>query len=354
MNNKRNIVHVSLAHSSNSVYVTGSRSVTEALEVEGSSTCQTRSCAPEHTKTSACKSETGIVSPVGRLKASINKCREITDDSYILKVVEDGYKLLFKSVPSSVCIKNNSARDNPEFVKEEIGRLLQRGVISQLEAPPHVVNPLTVAYGRSGKPRLVLDCRHINPSLHLFKGKFEDISTALIMSDESTYVFSFVLKSAYHHIDIFEGHRTFLGFSWQYDSVSQYFIYNSLPFGISVAGHILTKTLKCVVKFLRWNGHRIIIFLDDGIGGRVECSEALKSSHFVKQTLLDLGFLIAEEKCNWAPNQSASWLRHTIDYVSNRLHISEERVCRLRCTLESLLYECQRDKLPVVPVRYLA
>jgi hypothetical protein len=51
---------------------------------------------------------------------------------------------------------------------------LEKGCISEVVEAPFVVNPLTVAYSRSNKPRLVLDCRHI----HQFKFKFEDGSVA--------------------------------------------------------------------------------------------------------------------------------------------------------------------------------
>lgn len=37
--------------------------------------------------------------------------------------------------------------------------------MSKVDSAPAVVNPLTVACGKGGKPRLVLDCRHINPEL---------------------------------------------------------------------------------------------------------------------------------------------------------------------------------------------
>jgi hypothetical protein len=73
---------------------------------------------------------------------------------------------------------NRSARDNIKFVEEEIGRLLEKKVISRYKVKPPVENPLTVAYSKSGKPRFVYDCRHINLFLHKFKVKFEDIKVA--------------------------------------------------------------------------------------------------------------------------------------------------------------------------------
>ena len=48
----------------------------------------------------------------------------------------------------------------------EIQNLLDKKCIYICKEVPHVVNPLTVAYNYSGKPRMVLDCRTINPGLY--------------------------------------------------------------------------------------------------------------------------------------------------------------------------------------------
>ena len=132
-----------------------------------------------------CKRTVESVSPVGRLKS-----KYVSDDRYILDVVRNGYNILFKVLPELACIRNNkSARDNPEFVESEISFFLKKGVVSQVKEKPHGVNPLTVAYSRAGKPRLVLDCRHIKPCLHLFKVKYEDIRVAERLFDINSYIF---------------------------------------------------------------------------------------------------------------------------------------------------------------------
>ena len=76
--------------------------------------------------------------------------------------------------------------------------------MSEVLEKPHVVYPLTVVYNRKdGQPGLVLDCRHINTCLHLFKMKYEDIRIAEKLFENGTYIFTFDLRSAYNHIDIF-------------------------------------------------------------------------------------------------------------------------------------------------------
>jgi len=71
-----------------------------------------------------------------------------------------------------------------------------------------------VAFNKLIKPRLVLDCGRINPHLHKYRFKYEDGKVAREMFDIGDFIFSYDLKSAYHHIKIFEKRQQYLGFAW--------------------------------------------------------------------------------------------------------------------------------------------
>ena len=58
-------------------------------------------------------------------------------------------------------------------------------------------NPLTVAFGKKNKARLVLDCRNLNPHLAQFKFKYEDVSVAKQIFQKGDFLVTFDLKSAY-------------------------------------------------------------------------------------------------------------------------------------------------------------
>lgn len=173
------------------------------------------------------------------------------------------------------------------------------------------------------------------------------------MFDFSSFVFTFDLKGANHHIDSSPSHRTYLGFSVEKDNISRYFVFNSLPFGINTSGHIFTKTLRVLIKYWRSLGHKVIMFLDDGIGGSVSYDQALISSKFIRNSLMEFGFLIAEEKCKWEPSLYCQWLGHSLDFSINRIFITEERVKRLEIALESILAQILLDS-STIPVRFLA
>lgn len=219
-----------------------------------------------------------IISPVGRLRDRIHVWDQLQVDRYIRDVVINGYKLPFKDLPSNCILRNNkSARDNPDFVNSEIEKLLTLGCISEVSEQPCVVNPLTVAYGKSGKARMVLDCRHINPHLIRFRHKYEDLSVAKELFRNHEFLFTYDLKSAYHIIEIFSQHRQYLGFSWD----GHFYVFNVLAFGLATAGFIFSKVMRCPIRYFRSQGHKVVMFLDDGLGGHVEKEAALSLSRHV-------------------------------------------------------------------------
>ena len=55
-------------------------------------------------------------------------------------------------------------------------------------------------------------------------------------------------------------------FSWVFSGSVRYFCFSVLPFGLSSAPYVFTKCLRPLVKFWRFNGVKIVVFLDDGYG----------------------------------------------------------------------------------------
>ena len=118
------------------------------------------------------------------------------------------------------------------------------------------------------------------------------------MFGKDTFLYVFDIWGAYHHIDIFSGHRTFLGFAWRDETgVGSMYNYNSLCFGLATAGHIFTKVVRVMVAFWRSMGQKVITFLDDGLGGDSSYDRAVQSSRYVRQSIQEFGILLAVEKC---------------------------------------------------------
>ena len=134
--------------------------------------------------------------------------------------------------------------------------------------------------------------------------KYEDWKIALSYFTTEAFMFSFVLKSGYHHIEILEGHQTYLGFSWKHGSsnFTKFYVFTVSPFRLSSAPHIFTKTLKPLEKHWRHQGICIAIFLDDGWAiesDRQACSSIAKA---VKSDLGEAGFITNDDKSIWDPS----------------------------------------------------
>ena len=194
---------------------------------------------------------------------------------------------------------NKSAIDNACFVTEALEDLIAANCISVVHSQPWVVNPLTVSVRAEGKKHLVLDLRHVNP--HLFKGKFKrkEFSTAQQLLGEGYYLYTIEIKSAYHHVEIFDSHRTYLGFQWPYQGKPTYFVFSVLPFGMSTAPYIFTKVLKPVINYWRSTDRRISMFLDDGLGGNSYKGSTSTDAIAVRADLARLGFFPSVDKYVW-------------------------------------------------------
>ena len=289
-------------------------------------------------------------SPVGYLRESIDQWQAIGTSEFVIKVIKEGYALPFKTEPIKVVLKNNkSAEQNPDFVTDEIAKLVSKGCVIECSDIPQVVNPLTVAKNKAGKLRLVLDCRHINASLFQFKFKYENADVARVMFEKGDYMITFDLKSAYHHVTIDKRFQTYLGFHWN----GKYFTYTVLPFGLATAGFIFTKVTREIVKFWRSQGHEIIMYLDDGIAGTKSEQDTLLLSSIIQNDLKRFGFIIADEKSNWVPSQEITWLGLVWNMRTGHLRITHERLIKLIDSLSSVLTQLSNGNR-VVSVRFLA
>ena len=276
----------------------------------------------------------------GNLRRNLEFWKRIGTSRFILNVIERGYMLPFLSLPEPAVFRNNrSSLAHAEFVEDAIRELVESGRILEVGVSPLVVNPLSVSVQPSGKKRLILDLRYINKCLRKMRVKYEDWKIALSYFMTEAFMFSFDLKSGYHHIEIFESHQTYLGFSWKHGSsnFTKFYVFTVLPFGLASAPHIFTKTLKPLEKHWRHQGICIAIFLDDGWGierDRQACSSIAKE---VKSDLGEAGFITNDEKSIWKPSQRIDWLGLTWDSALGTIEIVHRRFAKILATIDSIV-----------------
>ena len=158
--------------------------------------------------------QTSIKHVKGRLKKNVKFWREeLMAPENIIRVIEDGYILPLLLVPNAYKADNQrSARENNEFVTKEVSKLVNNGCVRAFVAQPFVCRPLSVVINAKGKKRLVVNLRYLNQFLWKQKFKYDDMRIALLMLYNREIMFTFDLKSGYHHINIYEPHQKHLGF----------------------------------------------------------------------------------------------------------------------------------------------
>ena len=215
--------------------------------------------------------------------------------------------------------------------------LVKNSAVVEVSSIPRVVSPLSVSISSSGKKRLILDLRHVNQSVWKQKIKFEDWRVFRTYVNKGEFLFSFDLKSGYHHVDIFPPHQTYLGFSWVFNGVTKYFYFTVLPFGLTSAPYIFTKLMRPLVKFWRFNGIKIVVYIDDGCGAAHPLEVATAQSQTVRYSLRDAGFVVNSTKSIWAPVQSLIWLGLEWDLALGQFRIALKRINRFLAVVDHFL-----------------
>ena len=274
----------------------------------------------------------------GRLRSCFSYWHTIGAKSFVIDTIKFGYRIPFISTPCQARFSNNqSAVNNASFVESAIAELVHTHAVVEVPFIPHVVNPLSVSIQSSGKKRLILDLRHVNHFIWKQKFRCEDWRVLLSYVNKGDYLFSFDLKSGYHHIDIFPDHQTFLGFSWVFSGTVRYFCFASLPFGLSSAPYVFTKCLRPLVKFWRSNGIKIVVFLDDGCGKGDSLPMAKENSLFVQSSLSSAGFVANSAKSLWNPTQVLVWLGLNWDLVIGTISIIHRRIYKFIALIDKFL-----------------
>ena len=191
--------------------------------------------------------------------------------------------------------------------------------IREVKEKPYVCSPLSVVGNSSSKKRLVVNMRHVNKFLLRRSFKYEDLRIAMMLFEQGELMFSFDLKSGYHHVDIAAQH------------------YN-----------VFTKLLRPLVRLWRNKGFKSVLYLDDGVFAVHGEKEASKASQFVQDTLVKAGLLTNEEKSVWVPSPVIAWLGFIIDLQQGCVLVPDAKLAKLQSILQATC------KLAVISARSLA
>ena len=285
----------------------------------------------------------------GSLRRRLRAWRRLTDDRWVIKTIKRGLQLDFLSRPTRPKFLPNHRMtpDKAAFITAELQRLLAVGAIAQRNSRPFMCLPLGVVPKKNGKLRLIHDLRALNARLRRPpRFKLEDLSTVAEQLAEGDQLMTFDLEQGYYHIEINERYRKYLGFEW----AGQFYVWNVLPFGLSVAPLVFTKMLRPVAQHLRSLGLRISVYLDDFLLMVAAGELPVQHRDLLMRTLRHFGLHLNLEKSVLTPSTCVEYLGMQIDTSSRpTFSVPRARIKKIRHEIARTL----RAASPF-PARHLA
>jgi hypothetical protein len=164
--------------------------------------------------------------------------------------------------------------------------------------------------------RPIVNLKPLNSFVRYEHFKMENLETVRFLVRKGDLFVKLDLKDAYLTVPIQNSQKKYLRFMWN----GRIFQFKCIPFGLAPAPRIFTKLLKVVLAFLRKQGIRLVVYLDDFLiineseeGARADLKSTLDILEF-------LGFLINWEKSITNPANVMEYLGMVID--SNKLSFS--------------------------------
>ena len=160
------------------------------------------------------------------------------------------------------------------------------------------------------------------------------------------FMVSIDLKDAYFSVPIFQPHRRYLRFLWNFKRYE----FSCLPFGYSLAPRVFTKIFKPIIAYFRFLGFRVVIFIDDLILIASSYDECLQQLEILKSTLCELGFTVNVEKSQLAPVNEILYLGFLINSIAMTLHLPADKLMKIVSACKALLAKHQPSVRDVAKV----
>lgn len=252
----------------------------------------------------------------------------MTSDPWVLATLSQGYSIQFQGRPPKFRGVKTTTVTNPGkalALRQEIGALLQKEAIEQLDAPTHeggFYSTYFIIPKKDGGLRPILDLRHLNT--HLKTLRFHMLRTKEVLHSirKNDWFTTIDLKDAYFHVPIAPHHRQFLRFAFE----GRAYQFRVLPFGIALAPRVFTRCVAAALAPLQAQGMRILPYLDDWLICSQSEVQARSDVAALMAHITGLGLRLNLRKSSLVPRQQTGFLGMAIDSQAMRAVPSQQRV----------------------------
>lgn len=262
----------------------------------------------------------------GSISDYLENWRSVSNNnSYILDIVKNGYKLELCSEPESLYGKTPYQKFSSvefELIGQEIETLLTHGVIEKVESLKNqVLSPIFLVDNKDQSKRMILNLKELNKYIIYHHFKMEGIANVRDLITKDCFLASIDLKKAYYAVQIHPSHRRYLRFNFN----QVVYQYTCLPNGLSSGPRIFTKIMGVVFSHLRSLNLTSVVYLDDTLLISPTESDCKQNVHHTLEILQSLGLHINWKKSVLNPTKLIDFLGFCFNTERMKFCLTEKR-----------------------------
>ena len=166
--------------------------------------------------------------------------------------------------------KVNRAIDEWQEIEQAIETLKEKGAIKMCKAEKgQFLSPYFLVPKPDGSFRFMFNLKKFNSHVKSVHFKLEDLKPVTKLISSGDHMVSIDLQDAYLLVPVHKQSQKYLKFEFR----GNMYKFVCLPFGLSTSPYVFPKILNPVMKILRSQAYRSVIYLDDilCIGSHYDC-----------------------------------------------------------------------------------
>ena len=267
--------------------------------------------------------------PVGaRLLHFAEEWAHITQDSFTLQIVREGYLIPFKDQKPPLSSRPIDLSSGHPDLQGALQALLEKGAVERVHNPGSLgfYSRLFLVPKKNGSWRPIIDLSTLNSFVDIRSFKMETVTSIRNSILPDHWGVSLDLTDAYFHVPIHPRSRKYLRFCVK----GQVFQFRSLPFGLATAPRVFTQLMAVVGAHLRLNGSVILQYFDDWLIHHVQRESLLQDLSRSWVEISSLGLLLNPTKSDLVPSQHFTFVGMNFLTNLNRVRVPPQRSESLR------------------------
>ena len=273
----------------------------------------------------------------GRLSLFTPNWKVITKDPWVLNCIQ-GYTIDLTEQPIQYQPPQplGFPLHEMESLTKEVEKMVEKQAVSQVprgQAAKGFQSQLFSVPKKDGGMRPIINLKRLNTFVRTEHFKMEGTHMLKDTLKPGDWMTKVDLKDAYFMIPIASNHKRLLRFHWR----GKTYQFNCLPFGLSSAPWVFTKTTRPIVATLRSMGLRSIIYIDDILIMAETPTLAKEHTAGLIFLLENLRFIINYPKSLLIPTQELNFLGFVVNSANMEIRMPGGKIRQIRLETKKLL-----------------